>query len=164
MALTDREIIKQRQAGQAGSYNLAGSAVDAVAAMHTHSRDCAKTGTENAATNVAETVMFVSNRKGQTKTVKYLNGTNVAANTTDYMVMTVAKSTAGAASTPIATYNTAATAVGGAITKWIPASFIVSPNADSVVAVGDVVTYKILKYGAGQVADPGAFTVDIEAT
>lgn len=162
MALTDRSILKEREAGQAQSFGLAGTSADAVAAKHTRTLVGAKTGTENAATGVAETAMFVVNRKAQTKTVKFINGTNIAANTTDWTYLVVGKSTAGAASTPIATFNTGATAVGGAVTKWVPAAFIVVPNADATIAAGDVITYVITKGGAGKLIDPGPFVIDVE--
>jgi len=162
MALTDREIIKEREAGTAQSFGLAGTPKAAVAAKHTRAYVGVKTGTENAATGVAETAMFVVDRKSIAKTVKFINGTNIAASTSDWTYLVVGKSTAGAASTVFATWNTGATAVGGAVTKWIPASFIVSPNADATIAAGDVITYTITKGGAGKLIDPGPFQLDAE--
>ncbi len=162
MALTDREIIKERQAGVAQAYGLAATPKAAVAAVHTRAYVGVKTGTENAATAVAETVLFSVPRKGVAKTVKYINGTNIAASLTDFAYIVVGKSTAGAASTVIATWNTSATAVGGAMTKWVPAAFTVAPNADANIAAGDVITFTITKSTAGKLIDPGVFMVDIE--
>lgn len=162
MALTDREIIKERQVGQAQSYGLAGAPKDAVAAAHSHTRDFAKVGTENAATNVAETLMYVVNRKGLTKTVKYLTGTNVATDNTDYVVFKVSKSTAGAASVQVASYNTHGGAQG-AMTANIPASFSVVSNADAVIAASDTLHYTVTKVGAGKAVAIGTISVDIEA-
>lgn len=162
---TDREIFKKMQAGQLNS--LASSASNALAEIgkvHRKVYTGYKVGTENAATAVAETAMVHVQRQGTVKAVSFVNGTNIAANTTDYTVITVSKSTGGAASVPVATWNTAATAVGGAMTKWVKASFIVSPNADANVAADDVITYTIAKAGAGKAIDQGPFTLDVEET
>lgn len=163
MALTDREIIKQRQVGQAKAYGLAAEPETTVAGMHCRVFVGLKTGTENAITNVAETAMFSVPRKVQAKSVKFINGTNVANSTSAWAYIVVGKSTAGAASVAFATYNTGAAATGGAITKWVPANFILSPNADATLAAGDVVTYTITKDAStGKLIDPGPFVLDLE--
>ncbi len=159
---TDRAIIKERQVGQAQAYGLASSATTAVANIHTRAYIGPKIGAENAETNVAETSLFVVNRAGQVKSVKYANTTTVAENATDCVYIVVSKSTAGATSVPIATWNTGAAAEGGALTSKVAASFIVSPNSDATVAAGDVITYSKTGTLTGGILDGAAFVVDIE--
>ncbi len=163
MALTDRAIIKERQVGQAQAYGLASSATDGIAAVHTRSRDCLKVGTENAATAVAETVMFTVNRKSQFKTAKLLTNSGITANATHYLHLTVQKRTAGAASVLIASWNTH-TSAQGAITALVPASLSVVANSDSTtLAAGDILTYTVVKESLGRLLDqPSVITVDLE--
>jgi hypothetical protein len=161
MALTDREIIKERQTGQVQSYGVAGSAKDAVAATHTRSINCNKVGTENAATNIAETVICTVNRKSRLASVKYLTNSTVPGNATDSMLFTIAKRTAGAAAVTVATWNTD-TGAQSTITALVPASFPVVANADAILAAGDILTYTVRKVAAGKLLDPAVFTVDLE--
>lgn len=156
---TDRVLIKTAQAGQFNS--VAVNAADAVNAMHSRVYQCHKSGTENAATNVAETGLAVIERKAQLKTVKYVTGTNVAHNATDYVLVTIKKRTAGGAATTVATWNTH-TSAQGAITQWSPASFSVVTSSDAVIAADDALTYTVAKYGDGKELAIGVFAVDVE--
>jgi hypothetical protein len=158
---TDREIIKERDAGRAGTYGLAGKATDEVAKMNRRSFNFTKVGTENAETNVATTVMFTVRRKTKASEILYLTGTTTASDNTDYVKITVSKLTAGAGLTTVATYNTHGGAQG-AITANVPASFSVLSNSDGTFAAGDSVHYGITKHGAGKVVAIGTFTVDGE--
>lgn len=159
---TDRNIIKERQAGQAAAYGLAGSAADAAAAIHTRALNCTKMGTENADTAVAETVMFTVNRKSQVKTIKLLTNSGITANATHYLHLTVQKRTAGAASVLVGSWNTH-TSAQGAVTALVPASLSLVANADATLAAGDILTYTIVKQGTGRLLDiPSVFTVDLE--
>ena len=161
MALTDRSIFKERQAGQAQGYGLAALPTTGVVAdMHRRQRDFAKVGTENAATNVAETVMFTVKRKSKVVAVEYTTGTNVATDNTDYVVFTISKRT-GATATTVATFNTHGGAQG-AITQYIGADFSVVSNSDSTLAADDILTYTIVKANSGKTIAIGTITVDLE--
>lgn len=161
MALTDREIIKQRLTGVAQSYGLAADPKAATAAIHTRSRDFAKVGTENAATNVAETLMFPVNRKSIPASIKFTTGTAVASDNTDYVVLTISKRTGTGAAVTVASWNSHGGAQG-AITANVPASLSIVPNADSVIAAGDILTYSLGKVGAGKAVGIGTITPDLE--
>lgn len=158
---TTREARKAQEAIQlAGSLSNSDNSTLEIQRIHTRSRDCAKVGTENAATNVAETVMFTVNRKSK-PTVKYLTGTNSAQDASNYLVFTISKKTAGASKTTVATYNTHNSAQGS-IVKDIPASFSVVANSDSTIAAGDALFYEITKVGTGVALAIGTITVDLE--
>src|SRR5688572_3139462 len=111
MAKTDREIIKTQQLGSVDALGLATPAAS-VAAVHSHSRDYTKVGTENAATNVAATLMFSVRRKHKVSGVTYLTGTNTAADNTNSVYFTVSKMTAGGTAAVVASFNTHAGAQG----------------------------------------------------
>jgi len=172
---TDRAIIKEREAGVAQSYGLAGTPKAAVQAKHSRTY-CVNRGfarvadlIENADTAVAETVLFSVIRPGIIRSVKLANQTTVAENATDSCYITIGKSTAGAASTTFAWWNTGAVtaasggiaANGGALTKWVPATLALSPNTDATVAAGDVITYTKTATLTGGLVD-GTFVFDIE--
>ncbi len=160
MALTDRELVKLAQVGQAQGLGLAAAPKTAVQALHTRSHHCVKVGTENAATNVAETVMFTVNRKGLPLSVKYVTNSAVAGNATDYVLITVQKRVAGVDGGIVASWNTH-TSAQSSIAALVPVTFVA--NADQTIAAGDVLTYTCRKVAAGKLLDaPAAFTVDIE--
>ncbi len=166
MALTDRSIIKEREAGVAQSYGLAGTPKDAVAAKHSRTyivnRNFATAaGLENAETAVTEVVLFSVERAGIVRSARIVNQTTVAENATDCAYITLGKSTAGAASTTFATWNTGIAASGGALTKWTPATMILSPNADATLAAGDVITYAKTATLTGGIVD-GTIVIDFE--
>lgn len=157
---TDREYLKMQQAGALGTTG-ASNAVTEVARAHRRSRDFMKTGTENAETNVAATLMFTVRRKTKVSEVLYLTGTNVVADTSHYLLFTVTKRTAGAAGVTVATYNSHNSAQGS-IVENVPAAFSVVGNADSVLAAGDTLHYAITKAGSGKALAIGTVTVDGE--
>ncbi len=152
MAYTDREIRKLQEAGQLTTGNaasgLTGSAATEVAKIHSRHHHFMKTGAENATTNVAETLAFNVRLKSKLSSLHYLTGTNVAADGTNYAVITAYKRTAGGSAVAIASYNTHTNAQG-AITLNVPAAFSVVANSDSTLAAGDTVHYAIVKSGAG---------------
>jgi hypothetical protein len=157
---TDRDIIKTQQIGMAQTAPDIVTPKAAVRAIHTRSRDFPKVGTENAATNVAETCMFTVRRASKPAGVYFTGGGSVAGNATDYAYLTVEKMTAGVASGIVASYNTH-TSAQSSITGNVAASF--SLNADCAIAVGDTLTYKIRKVSAtGALITIGCFTVDLE--
>ncbi len=157
---TDREMLKLQQVGAATTLPLASTAQAVVAAAHTRTRDFPKVGTENAATNVAETCMFTVRRASRPVGVYFTGGGGVAGNATDYAFLTVEKMTANVAGGIVASYNTH-TSAQSTITGNVAASF--SLNADCTLAVGDTLTYKIRKVSAtGALITIGCFTVDLE--
>ena len=158
---TDRAILKSMQAGQLNSPGSANNATAEIGRAHTRSRDFAKVGTENAATAVAETVMFVVKRPSATKAVSFLTGTAIVANATDYFKFTVSKRTGTGAAVPVANWNSHTSAQSG-VTANVPASLVVVPNADATLAAEDILTYTITKTGAGQVVAIGTITWDGE--
>ncbi len=158
---TDREIIKERLAGQATTFGLASGAKDAVSKIHRRSRDFVKVGTENAATNVATTLMFTVKRPTKTVAFTFLTGTNVAADNTNSVTFTISKLTAGAGLTTVATWNTHAGAQG-AITANVPANFSVVTNSDGTLAADDTLHYGITKASSGTQVAIGTFTFDGE--
>ncbi len=161
MAKTDREIIKTQQLGSVDALGLATPAAS-VAAVHSVSRDFTKLGTENAATNVAATLMFSVRRKQKVSGVTYLTATAAATNNTSYAYFTISKMTAGGTAVVVASYNSH----GGAqstITANVPAAFSVVANADAILASGDTLHYTIGKISSGVAVDIGTITVDLEA-
>jgi hypothetical protein len=161
MAYTDREHIKKQQAGSFDSLGLSDRDA-AVAALHTRSHHIFKSGTENAATNVAETAGFVLNRKAKVTSIKLLTATTVANDASDYDKIYVYKRTsAGASQTLLGSWNTA-TAAQGAITANIPAELDLVDNSDLVVDAGSVITYHVGKFSSGKVLALATITVDTE--
>lgn len=162
---TDRTIRKQQEAGQLNApASSTANSLATIAQVHTRAYCWTKSGNENSSNNVGEVAMFVINRAGLIKSAKLITNTNVAANATNGMVMTIAKRTAlaPAAAVPVANYNTD-TAAQGALVSWTAASFVVFPNTDASVAAGDVLTFKCTKFGTGSLLDsPSAVVVDVE--
>ncbi len=157
---TDRAILKLQHEGVLTTAGLASTAKAAVAAAHTRSYVFPKVGTENAATNVAETCMFTVRRAGKPAGVYFTGGGSIAGNATDYALLTVEKMTAGVAAGIVASYNTH-TSAQSSITGNVAASFAL--NTDATIAVGDTLTYKIRKVSAtGALVTIGSFTVDLE--
>ena len=157
---TDRDILKTAQIGAASTLPDISAPKTAVRAMHTRSYIFPKVGTENAATNVAETCMFTVRRASKPVGVYFTGGGTVAGNATDYAYLTVEKMTAGVAAGIVASYNTH-TSAQSSITGNVAASF--SLNANCSIAVGDTLTYKIRKVSAtGALITIGSFTVDLE--
>lgn len=155
---TDREYLK---AQQAGALNTTGASTPRSEVNQAHSRTfhIQKTGTENAATNVAETFAIVVPRKSHVNSVKYLTGTNTAADTTDYALISLYK---GTSATVVATYNTH-TSAQGAITEKVAAAFSLS-STDSALTLdaGSVLSFGIGKYGNGKAIAAGVIAVDLE--
>lgn len=164
---TDREYLKRQQAGMLNTSGTTSDAVtvrSAVNAAHSRTHHIQKTGTENAATNVAETVGLVIARQAQLASAKYLTGTNVANDSSNYVVITLSKRTsAGASQTTVASYNTH-TSAQNQITLNVPAAFSLVTNTDSVIAAGSILTYTVNKYGSGQAVAVGVLAVDLEET
>ncbi len=158
---TDREILKLQQIGSLTTTDCT-DARATVAAANSTTRSFLKTGTENAATNVAETLMFSVRNKSK-PTVYFTTPTNVAADNTNYLIFKINKKTAGATSVLVASWNTHGGAQG-AMTTHIPAAFVNVANADAIIAAGDTLHYLITKATAtGELVDIGTIDVVLEA-
>lgn len=154
---TDRDILKLQQKGALVTTDV----TDAGAAIRdAHSRQVVwpKAGTENADTNVAETLMFSVVRASK-PTCRYVGNTTSAANATHYTLLTVIKRTAGVYAGIVASWNTH-TSAQGAITGNVP--FLLVANATQTLAVGDTLHYKKLTVANGANIGVGSFTIDLE--
>jgi hypothetical protein len=158
---TDRALLKSAQAGQLNSIATANNAIAEIGRVHTRQFNHMKTGTENGDTNVAGVVMFVCNRPGKVKSVKYLTGATAAFNATHYTYFTVQKRTAAAAAVVIASYNTH-TSAQATITGNTVATFSLVDGANSEVLAGDTLEYQLLKVANGVTIGVGTISVDIE--
>lgn len=161
---TDREYFKRIQKGQFTSENLASAPLTEITEVHSRTREISKFGTENAATNVAETGGLVLARKSKLRSVKLLTGTNVASDNTDYVVVTISKRLSnGASQTTLATLNTHGGA-NGAITRYVPIAFtLTSTGADLEIASGSAITYTVTKAGSGKaLGGDTVFSLDFE--
>lgn len=160
---TDRELLKQAQSGHIGSIG-ATDPIGEVGKSHVRPRDFLKTGTENASTAVAESPMFVVNRKSKLVAADLHTGTNVATDNTNYLVVKVYKrDSAGANQLLVASINTHG-GQQGAVTQWVAKDFSLNTTSDTnVIAAGSVLTYEITKAGSGQaLATLTEFTFDLE--
>lgn len=163
---TDRQYMKLQQAGALQTTG-ATNAIGEVGKAHSRPYPMVKAGTENAATNVAQTFLCVLNRKsqfglGSNGTVKFITGSTVTKDTSNYAVTKVFKlDSAGANSTLVASWNTHNSAQG-TITANVPASLSVVANADATVDAGSSLYYTIDKIGTGVQIAVGVFLVDPE--
>ncbi len=142
----------------------AANANTTIAAIDTRAYCWTKSGNENSSNNVGEVAMFVVNRAGTVRSVKLITNTNVAANATNGMILSVLKHPVSnaASSATVANWNTDP-AAQGALVSWTAASFVVVANADATCVAGDVLTFKCTKFGSGSLLDsPSAVVVDIE--
>lgn len=159
---TDREILKLQQLGAFVTADQVVAPAAGISAAHSRTRDFTKVGTENAATNVAETLMFRVARKAKPAAIHWTSKSSVAGNATDYLLLTVSKGTAGAASVPIASWNTH-TSAQSSITGNVPAALVVVSNTDAIIAAGDILLYTIRKVSAtGADIGLGTISVDLE--
>lgn len=158
---TNRSILKAQQIGALVTTDVT-DAQAAIASAHTRYYNFTKVGTENAATNVAETPMFTVRHAAKTSSIYWLSKTTATGNATDYAVITVSKGTAGAATVPVASWNTH-TSAQGTITGNVPAALVVVSNADASLSTNDALFYTIRKVSAtGVDVGLGTITVGIE--
>lgn len=166
MASTDRERIKDQQEGvylTTGGMTNAKSAVDQ---MHCRALSFPKVGTENAETNVAETVMGFVPHKSRAKKFGLMTGTNIESDNTDYLVVKFFKRKAGT-STLIGSWNThggaqgAITTAGPAVISSAATGLVTNSDAD--IAEDSEITYSITKVAAGKaVAQYSIFSAWLE--
>lgn len=163
---TDRSIIKAQQAGEFRTAATTSAIVDPigeVAKIHTRSLTFQRIGTENAATNIAETVFGVVNRKSLVKTLKLQTIGAVANDATDYDKFYVYKRTsAGATQTLLGSWNTATAAQGATVALAAQSMTLTSTTADLTVTAGSVLTVHVGKFGAGKALTEFSITADLE--
>lgn len=168
MAYTDRQLLKMQQAGALGTTG-ASTPIAEIGRAHSFPHSVPKSGTENAATNVAETPLCTVNFKGfvgtgGVGTIKFMTNATATQDTSNYAVITVLKRTAGGAAVTVASWNTHNSAQG-TITAWTPATLVAATansGADATIAAGDALSYTITKAASGVQIQPGVFTIQPE--
>lgn len=165
---TDRTKIKVQQEGEyltaeaasAGSIAGMSNAKIAIAAMHSRLQNALKTGSENAATNVAETQCGFVPFKSKISKIGISVTSNVASDNTDYTVVKFFGRFNGT-STLIGSWNThgggqgALTTAGPGVIATAAGGLVTNANGTMVENSG--LTYTIEKYGAGKAL--GQYTV-----
>lgn len=147
---TDRARLKQLHRGQFVTNNSATDPLGEVAEFHKRQRDVVKLGTENAATNMAETPCFHVNRKSILRRVNGLPAATVTGNASNYAVVNVYKrlGSNGGSQTLLASWNSH-TSAQSTMTINLSNNFSLAAAANTVIAAGSVVTYEVLKFGTG---------------
>ncbi len=169
---TDRKKLKDQQTGALLGAAGISDAAAAVRAMHSRSVPFTKTGSENAATNVAEAPMFTyptNRRKLKVTGFGIAVASNVATDNTHYAVISFYMTPSAGSAKLVGSWNTHGGAQGaltfGTIGQVVTTALGLVTNADAVSSstVGSTFTYAILKYGNG-VAIPAnsVFTVGLE--
>ena len=165
MTDTDRKKIKDQQKGEFVTTAGIADADAAVVAMHSRYLSYARTGSENAATNVAEVPMGINHRLSRLRGAYLTADAAVANDGTDYnKVYVFAFPAAGGAlgaGTLVASWNTH-TSAQSAITANAKHSMSLVTAAAASIAADSVFTMKIGKTGAGKAMTNIAITLDLE--
>lgn len=166
MSYTDRQILKNRQQGQAQTYG----AVDpntAVAQAHSYLLSFTKAADDgSASTTTAET--YTGKRIPYQSLLKSLNyietsSTGVTASDTLFVTVTISVRDKTAANPlVIATLVTKITGGSGNLAQGVPYSMPLTV-ANVVIAAGSTVTYAIAKASTGTVFTAGEFVLELEA-
>ena len=140
---TDRENLKSLQSGELVSSVLGNNATSAVSASH--QRTIPFTLNDAATIGTVVTEMGVRlQRRGKVVAAYVLPAIGVAFNATNFATVDVLKSTAGGASTVIATINTSAV-------SWVaktPITLAITA-ANQQLEAGDSLTIRVVKSGTG---------------
>ncbi len=158
MALTDREIIKERHAGQAQAFGLAGAPKDAVAEVH---RDIL-TWDIGSDASIAEIGQRLD-RKCRVISAYVTPTTLLAKHASAFITLLVQKRDgAGGSPVTVATAHTEDIAGGVALAAFVPTLLTLTTTAaDIAVAAGNILTFKSTETGAP--ATPiGKVTVVVE--
>jgi hypothetical protein len=162
---TDRSIIKAFFKGLFRTAATSTAIVDSIgAAVDMDSRPyvMSRQGTENAATNVAETSGCVIERASKLRSIKLSSATAVTNSNNDHVVVYAYKYTsAGASKTLLGSWNTA-TAAQSATTAFAAHSLSLVGGTASVLPAGSTISYHVGKFNAGQALANLALTVDVE--
>lgn len=167
MSYTDRQILKNRQQGQAQTYG----AVDpntAVAQMHSYLVNFSKSADDaSASTTTAETYTGkVVKYKSLLKSVEYRATTGgITSSDTLFITVTVSvRDSTGANAVTVATLTTKTTAGGGSgdVTQGAATPLVLS-LANVVIPAGSTVTYTVAKASTGTILRAGEFVLELEA-
>lgn len=162
MTDTDRKKIKDHQVGMhltdAGIADAKGAVQDA----HTRAYNWARTGTENAATNVGESPGATIKRKAKIRKISLSPSVAVANSNTDHDVVYVyGYTSAGASKTLLGSWNTA-TAAQGAMVAFANHELSLVATACASIPADSPISYHVGKFGNGQALAVFAVTVDAE--
>lgn len=163
MAYTDRELLKQQEAGALATSGAA-DPIGTVAFSHTDSFAFSKAsddGMASTATTETRTGIYVP-RKARLKNIWYVPTTGgITADNTNFATVTVSsRDAAGANLTTVATLTTTITSSGN-LTQDVGAALVLATSA-VIIAAGSTLTYSIAKSGSGVIVRAGSFTVDLE--
>lgn len=144
MALTDREIIKEREAGVAQSYGLAATPKSVVSGIHsdtltfevTSDASMAEIGMRMPAACIVRSAHFTPS-------------VALAANGSSYVTYDLQKRDgAGGAAASVATTNTNSAGANVSLAQFVPAALTLSTTAaDITFAAGNVLTFKSTETG-----------------
>ena len=162
---TDREILKNREAGTAADYNMAADPATTVAQAHSYflviadkSADDAMASTTTAEAYTGIVIPYAS----RIKNIWYVATTGgITANDTTYATITISKrDSTGANPLAVATLTTTTTSSGN-ITQGAPKALVRTvANVDCTAL--STLTYTIAKASTGVVVRAGKFVVELE--
>lgn len=144
--MSDFQKFKELEKGRIGSSNEGNVAANAgviVGQMHTREQSFPLAVQANGNANIAESLLAVMPYTGKFVSGNVTVPANIAANATNYSLLTVLKRTAGAASVVVATANLANVAV----TAWTPLALTVANAANALVTAGDTMSYTLVGVG-----------------
>ncbi len=152
---TDREILKQAEAGRVGSLGFAADPMTTVKAAHRRSYRFASIDA-TAGTGVAESVVCRVPVACRFISAHVTAPIAVTASGTDYKTFTIAKRTAAGAAVSLAAIATITT-TGVSLAAFVPQALTLDSTTASLdLAAGDVITYKNVKTGVTGVATSDA--------
>ncbi len=162
---TDREIMKQQEAGALGTAGAA-SAINEVAKAHSMWLSFAKASDDAmASTTTAETYtgVFVP-VKSRLRGVTYIATTGgITANATTFATITISKrNSAGASKTTIAVFATD-TVTTDDVAQGVPKAFYAADLSNVIIDAGSNITFEIAKASTGVIVRAGTFTLELEA-
>lgn len=157
---TDREIIKNRDAGRAQSYGCV-DPIGEVAKMNSFFVSFSK-GSDDASASTATSETYTGKvvpYKARLKSVQYRATTGgITGDPTNNATITVSKRDSAAANPlPVATLTTTASVTQGAKTA------LVLTDANVIVDADSTITFAIAKGGSGVVVRAGEFVLELEA-
>lgn len=161
---TDREIVKNRQIGQAQDFGLAADPAVTFGLMHSRYFQITKLADAMASTTTAETVTPPAPcpEKCIVRAVSIRGDAAVAADNTDYITATIQyRDSTGLNNVTVAVYDSRA-ANTGALTAFAPAACVLT-TANQACAAGGTFTLTVAKGGAGKVLPACVFNIHCEA-
>lgn len=162
-AFTDRELLKQQQAGALGTTGAA-TPLTEIKYVHSNVFVFDKASADGmASTTTSETYTGIYLPRACKLIGVYFVPTsgNLTSNDTDYATVTVNKRVSGA-STAIATLTTTTTSSGN-LTQGAGTGFVNSTVAGAIsIAAGGSISFSIAKAGSGVVVPAGRFSVVVE--